>query len=724
MIKINLKNVASFGEHPVVLETDQKVNLVYGLNGTGKTTLSDFLYFREKESKFKDCMLDGISDEKILVYNQSFVQENFHNKDELKGIFTLSKENKEAEEAIEKSGQEKQNQEEEKATKQQKKIKLENEKNKNLESTKETLFGIKRTYAGGDRVLEFCLKNLQLKRLLFGHINGIKKPENKPDKSIETLKSEAGFIIGENARKYEELQLVDIRVRNIEQDNIFSEVIIGNEYSPVANLIKKLNNSDWVKQGVGYLPDEIKGSAEQCPFCQQDTITEKISQDIRSYFDEAYEKQIEKIKQMETQYKAVSLRAVEDYGNHALMQDNKDQFEKLCSQLQSALNKNSSNIKNKLKEPSQKIKLVVTESQLTDINDLIITVNQKIQDHNKKIENKKRTQQDIKNIFWQIMRWDYDNILTQYQNEDSRINTEIEKLKNDIERINNKIRKQETKIVTQQRNMVNIEEAIRNINKGLDELGVEGFRVQKYEGNSYRIIREGQSSGQFSTLSEGEKMIISFLYFMELCKGRESEEEIEKDKIVVIDDPVSSLSHTYVFNLSQWIKEHYFDKEGYTNVFVLTHSLYFFHELIRCAKNKLLFRFTKSSSKGSQIQSMQQDEIKNEYESYWQVIQDHSKSQASDALLASSMRNILEHFFGFLCKSNLSKSLENLDEENKFTPFHRYITRESHSDAVNITDNKEIDAELFKSAFRNVFTESGYEEHYKKMMREENGTPN
>ena len=191
----------------------------------------------------------------------------------------------------------------------------------------------------------------------------------------------------------------------------------------------------------------------------------------------------------------------------------------------------------------------------------------------------------------------------------------------------------------------------------------------------------------------------------------------------MIDDPVSSLSNTYVFNLSQWIKKFYFDKEGYTNVFVLTHSLYFFHELIRCAKNKALFRFTKSSSKGSQIQPMQQDEIKNEYESYWQVIKDHSKSQALDALLASSMRNILEHFFSFIGKGRLSENLENLDEDKKFIPFYRYLTRESHSDAINITDNKEIDAKLFKNAFKHVFTKLGYPEHYKKMMGEENGDP-
>jgi AAA15 family ATPase/GTPase len=41
--KISMNNVASY-RTIASLETDKKVNLVYGLNGTGKSTLSNFLY--------------------------------------------------------------------------------------------------------------------------------------------------------------------------------------------------------------------------------------------------------------------------------------------------------------------------------------------------------------------------------------------------------------------------------------------------------------------------------------------------------------------------------------------------------------------------------------------------------------------------------------------------------------------------------------------------------
>lgn len=93
--KINLDNIASY-KNPTFLETDKKVNLIYGLNGTGKSVLSNFLYNKD-DSDFSSCSIKGMGDEDILVYNQKFITDFFYEPDHLKGIFTLSKENKEAE---------------------------------------------------------------------------------------------------------------------------------------------------------------------------------------------------------------------------------------------------------------------------------------------------------------------------------------------------------------------------------------------------------------------------------------------------------------------------------------------------------------------------------------------------------------------------------------------------------------------------------------------------
>ena len=88
---IKLKNVASYITERA-LNTDKKINLVYGLNGTGKTTLSNFLKDKSN-SKFDDCSISGGETAKILVYNQEFINENFYEKDDLRGVFTISEPN-------------------------------------------------------------------------------------------------------------------------------------------------------------------------------------------------------------------------------------------------------------------------------------------------------------------------------------------------------------------------------------------------------------------------------------------------------------------------------------------------------------------------------------------------------------------------------------------------------------------------------------------------------
>lgn len=100
--KIKMNNVSSY-KNSTSLETDKKVNLLYGLNGTGKSTLSNFLYNRS-DDKFADCSVEGLKEtDTILVYNQQFIKDNFYETEDIPGIFTLSKENKDIKELIDKA---------------------------------------------------------------------------------------------------------------------------------------------------------------------------------------------------------------------------------------------------------------------------------------------------------------------------------------------------------------------------------------------------------------------------------------------------------------------------------------------------------------------------------------------------------------------------------------------------------------------------------------------
>jgi wobble nucleotide-excising tRNase len=147
--------------------------------------------------------------------------------------------------------------------------------------------------------------------------------------------------------------------------------------------------------------------------------------------------------------------------------------------------------------------------------------------------------------------------------------------------------------------------------------------------------------------------------------------------------------------------------------------LYFFYEMTDTKKERRketqkLFRIRKNST-GSKILEMKYEEIQNDYHSYWFVIKDQEQNPA---LIANCMRNIIEYFFNFVEKQDLNNVFQKPSmQANKFQSFCRYVNRESHSLGQNIFDIKEFNYDDFREAFRLVFIENGYEEHYKKMTK-------
>ncbi len=90
--EISLQDVACYKSR-VSVPITKEVTLFYGLNGAGKSTLSNFLY-NSTDADYSSCKLQKSEDVEILVYNQKFIEDFFFEDNALKGVFTLSKENK------------------------------------------------------------------------------------------------------------------------------------------------------------------------------------------------------------------------------------------------------------------------------------------------------------------------------------------------------------------------------------------------------------------------------------------------------------------------------------------------------------------------------------------------------------------------------------------------------------------------------------------------------
>nr|WP_320038138.1 AAA family ATPase [uncultured Bacteroides sp.] len=719
--KISLKSIASY-KNQTSLETDKRINLIYGLNGTGKSTFSNYLYQQTAE-KYKYCSIEGLDDShEILVYNQTFIHENFFEAENLKGIFTLSKGNKDAETKIANAQNEKIKFESERDAKKQE---LEKEKtaiNQKQEIAKNAVWEIKTNYSGGDRVLEFCLDGYKgSKDNLFNHLLSITKQAVKPVKSIEDLKNQSQSITGDNARKYSELPLITFAMEKLETEVLFSKQIVGNENSSVSELIKELGNSDWVKEGLGYLQTEQNEKKQICPFCQEKTISNTLLENIKNYFDASYEADIDSLKSYLEQY----VQSIQSIPSNTFFEANpkfesyKKDFEIKYRSFVKVIENNKKIIEDKIKTPSVPVKLKVSIKELEELNEIIQKINILVKEHNNNIDQKEVVKRSIKKTFWEIMRWEYDQTISSFNIDILASNNKIKALSGAINEYTTKIASQNIIISEQQKQTINVEDAIININCGLVDLGINDFEIKNHSKNLYKLVRGDNQERVFRSLSEGEKMIISFLYFIELCRGKKEVTETGKKKVIVIDDPISSLSHIYVFNVGRLIHNEFLRNEKYEQVFLLTHSLYFFYEMTdtnknRRKENQKLFRLRKNTS-GSEILEMSYEEIQNDYHSYWFVIKDDKQPAA---LIANCMRNIIEYFFNFVEKKDLNNVFQKQEmQENRFQAFNRYINRESHSLGQNIFDIKEFNYQDFKDAFAELFKVTGYEEHYKKMIR-------
>ena len=727
--RITIDNVTSYKE-PVRIETNSKVNLFYGLNGSGKTTISNYLSSLGYE-EFRDCSVEGFDESrhKILVYNQKFVTDNFHESDAQQGIFTLARENKEAVKIIKEAESQKQELlnkiSGEDGLEQQKRLNSQ-EMARKVAEVQDKVWEIRTNDTDGGSIFGKAgfLDGLKGdKKRLFEHLLGIEVC-GANIRELDEIKNNLEEL-GEGAKERALVMKVNINLCEIERNSIFQEPIIGNDNSSISGLISKLGNSDWIQQGLKYLP---KANDHTCPFCQQSTLTLDLQTQIKDYFDEAYRTKIATLTKLKESYK-LELRS-SDYMSDFFEEVDKERLRWLFSDLRSAVEANASKINKKINNPSESLSLVFTADKVQAINTFIDKKNEEIEAFNRMVIDRENVIKKLKIEFWRRQRIEHDYVISSYFKINNYLKKKQYKIVNQIDATQAEINRLDLTISEQQKKVINIDQSIGQINDHLLGFGIQGFKIIKHPRDeySYYIQREENQAGPiFKSLSEGEKTVISFLYFVELCKGRINQTDT-KQKIVVIDDPISSLSHMYVFNIAQLIKRNFtkLKNSDFIQCFILTHSLYFFHELVdvRLARNsdenkknhQKFFRIYKGDK--SAIKTMAHDGIRNDYEVYWDVVK--NASHENMPLVANAMRNIIEHFFGFVGgKKNLSDIFNESEfkDVDKYRSFRRYIDRESHSDSTNLHDYKEWDLEMFTKAFREIFYLSDNENHYNKYIQ-------
>ena len=726
---ITIANIATYAGAPEELAGLSRFNFLYGSNGTGKTTVSRVI---ANETIFPSCKVTWKGGTKLqsMVYNHDFVDRNFHQPAELKGVFTLGKKQKDTLTKIETA----------KTEQDALTAKIEN-LNQALTSADGT---------AGKRVelavLESAFKEKcwTLKQKLDGqHAQGAFKGCMGSKDSFRTkilqehssnaatllpqadLEKKAESIFGPTPTVEATVPAADTaKLLSHEADPILKKRVIGKDDVDIAAMIKKLGNSDWVREGRAF----YDVNEEVCPFCQQET-TAALGRSLNEYFDEAFVTDSRAIDDLATNYATDATRLQQQLATIIASPSKFIDVEKLKAEkelLDTKITLNNQRIAGKKKEASQVVELESLANVTTAVKTLIDDANIQVAAHNKMVANLATERTTLISQVWKFaleeLKTDFDAFKTAKDGLDKAITA----MTGQIEKATEERRKKTAEIRELEKQTTSVQPTIDGINELLSSFGFQGFKLAKTaSGTSYKLVRADGSDAK-ATLSEGEKTFVTFLYFYYLLKGSESDSGMTTDRIVVFDDPVSSLDSDILFIVGSLIKSVFDEvREGtghIKQVFVLTHNVYFHKEVTfnpdrrKVAMGEETFWVVRKSDLVSKIEKHNTNPIKTSYELLWSEVR---RTDRSNLTIQNTLRRILENYFKILGGVDPDKICGMFEGKEKLIckSLFSWVNDGSHfaHDDLYVSIDSSM-VETYLKVFREIFKKSDHLAHYKMMM--------
>ena len=743
-------NRATFTNVPITDLTF--VNFFYGNNGAGKSSIAHAI---EEDDGVVWADGKAADDYDVLVYNQDFINENFVNYGDLKGVFIFGEEDIEAKKRIAELT-------EEKKKKSVAKVAAgEDYKQKNvgvdaaLTQFQDACFS---KTADIRKRFEKCMDGKKQKKNFAEAVLGEKAPKEHDLSELERL---YGVAFDDTARAYAEFKKASATTYgSLPGKELLDKVIVSSSDTPFARFLKALGStaSDWVRDGHTHFSGSAGG---KCPYCQQ-KLPADFENEIAATFDAQYQQDIRDLGQFQSTYGRETVdivRLLQTNTADAMPSLDLKAYQEKLSLLESKFEVNRQRIAEKVKEPSKTVSWEDTDTLLLEIGAMIDDINKFIKANNDVVSAKKSSKEKCKTQVMQYLAFLLADEVTSYKDEVARLEKEIKEITERGTLLRKEIGELTREISELNKHNANTEAAIDSINKILRDSGFQGFSIRAKDGveNVYEIVRENGTVAE--NLSEGERNFIAFLYFYHRVRGSMNSEEL-KEKIVVIDDPVSSMDSTALFIVSAIVREMINvcrNNTEYLNpqvpgdyikqLFVLTHNVYFHREvtyqqvgyynctsfyMIRKNDNVSTVKLCKRQNKEIPTEEENYNPVQNSYAALWDELRDiHSTIPALNV-----MRRILEYYFLQLCgyegsdlrsivlekKENREKFIKQGEgEKPDMTDYQlassllAYINNPNGiSDGLNYVEDCE-DAEAYKRVFQMIFDALDQSQHYKMM---------
>lgn len=750
IIRIDLTDASYKDSHAYIEPT--YVNFFFGNNGAGKSTIAKAI---KGGVGLSYAPGRTAADYWPLVYNQEFIDENFRSYRNMRGVFTLNAKNAEVQAQIEEVTAERTRIKKlSGAAAERQKILLDNKANLHREFLQEC-------WKRGKDFRDEFPGTMDKKGRSDPFVREILK-HAPAEMDLDELRRIYDSAFSETAKHYQRFATIPdpTAMDTVEGSEILSKPIVNSADTELAGFLRDIGATEWMRQGHDLYAHEAGG---RCPYCGEKLAVD-FEQTFIDSFDNRYQDNLRLLSDFLVRYKKaandlfVPLQAVpaELYPQIDL----KPYTDKMAV-LKAAIQANIDAIKSKTENPASTVSITAVQPILDELADIISGFNAMIDANNAIVAAGPAKRAECTDAVFGVLAFILKDVIAAYRRNDADIQNQLDALAKEIQSYTVTLADIEKQLKDLRGNTVETDTAKDSINQMLRDSGMCGFSLQPKRGvdNVYEVRRPDGTIAD--NLSEGEKNFIAFLYFYHLVHGSNSADGDTRDKIVVIDDPVSSMDSGSLFIVSTLVRQmieicrNNADNRNpvakgnfIKQIFILTHNAYFHREvsysyitkydyasfyLIRKIGTNSTIKLFDDVDPNEPTQRVNINPVKNSYAALW----DEYREVQSAVPLMNVIRRILEYYFLQLCgyegsvlrqvilvqakENGYYKDADGNDDEEKFqlaSAMLAYINASSigMSDGMDYVEDC-LNADECRRIFEMIFELMNQKQHYDMMLR-------
>lgn len=737
------------------------INFFFGRNGAGKSTVAKAL---EAGTGVQWRSGQTADDYNVLVYDQDFINDNFDNY-EMAGVFTLNKVNIEVQKRIDALGKDK-----EKLLGEISKMNqdIDDKRQARVELLSDSQDRMMKLVDAVKKKFDLAMAGKKVKKTFCPEVAKFQPVEHK-ESEIEELYAVA---YDKNASTYPMIKKsTDAYGRyDLSGMELLGTPIVSTSNTQFAKVMERIGNTDWVKEGHAKY---VKVADGLCPFCHK-KLDHDFEDEIKKCFDEQYQDDVNAVSAFQAAYDGKIKELLRIFDEALLTTFPRADFgtykEKLEA-LRAIIQANLAEIQKKVDKPAITVEIKDIDALIKELDEIIDEINKQIKTNNDGVAAKKDTKIKCDRMLWEYFAFLVKDEVADYKKKDAVLEAAEKKLETDKAKKRQMYLDKDAEIKAESGKTVNTDDAFKSINAMLLDSGFQGFSLRKKPGvnNRYEVVRDG--GRPVKKLSEGERNFIAFLYFYHLVRGSGRADAAiigtdgsiqdvtdTRDKIVIIDDPVSSMDSGTLFIVSSMVREMISvchnniemlnpDITGnyIKQIFILTHNAYFHREItynqvdfydsvsfymIRKIDNHSSINLCVEEAKELSQDDKNVNPVQNAYTALWA---EYKELQSSIPLL-NVIRRILEYYFMELCgyqgqgirdtilkkhKADfITKRPDGTIDDNDYHLAYSmlsYIDNDcSFIDGFNLVQEA-VDPDQYRKVMKKIFEKMEQSQHYKMM---------